>query len=60
MPELHPPIALELSENETRVKYILEEANKPDYSFPEVRTFCLELLLATLYCNEKICCRAIL
>ena len=37
MPKLKPPISLELPENETRVKYILEEANKPDYEFPEVR-----------------------
>ena len=36
MPELNPPIALELPENEARAKYILEETSKPDYDFPEV------------------------
>ena len=39
MPELNPPITLELPENETYVKYILEETSKPDYEFPEVRFF---------------------
>ena len=37
MPELKPPVELELSENEERVKYILEEASNSDFSFPEVR-----------------------
>ena len=37
MPVLDPPIALELPENEARVKYILEVADKPDYDFPAVR-----------------------
>ena len=37
MPVLNPPIALESPDNEDRVKYILEEASKPDYDFPEVR-----------------------
>ena len=37
MPALNPPIALELPGNELHVKYILEEASKPDYDFPEVR-----------------------
>ena len=39
MPLLNPPITLELPENEARVKYILEEAIRPDYDFPEVRKF---------------------
>ena len=38
MSDFNPPIALELPENEARVKYILEEASKPDYDFPEVRS----------------------
>ena len=42
MPELNPPVSLELSENETRVKYMLEETNKPDYEFPEVRWILLQ------------------
>ena len=37
MPELKPPVELELSENEERVKYILEEASNSDFSFPQVR-----------------------
>ena len=36
MSDFNPPIALELPENEAHVKYILEEASKPDYDFPEV------------------------
>jgi len=39
MPLLNPPIALELPENEARVKYILEEASKPEYDFPDVRFY---------------------
>ena len=38
MPALNPPIALQLPENEARAKYIVEQANKPDYDFPAVRT----------------------
>ena len=41
MPELNPPVTLELPENEAHVKYILEETNKPDYDFPEVKVYCI-------------------
>ena len=40
---LSPPIALELPDNEVYVRYILEEASKPNYDYPEVML--LELLL---------------
>ena len=49
MPLLNPPIVLELPENEARVKYILEEASKPDYDFPEVAShYYLNLMLANV------------
>ena len=47
MPILNPPIALQLPENEQHVKYILEEATKPDYDFPEVRTVCVDTIRET-------------
>ena len=37
MPELKPPVELELPENEARVKYMLKIASDPDFNFPQVR-----------------------
>ena len=45
MSDFNPPIVLELPENEARVKYILEEASKPDYDFTEVSKLLSNLTL---------------
>ena len=50
MPDLKPPVELELSENEARVKYLLEEASGPDFDFPQVRKF----VMCTCYIRRCI------